>query len=128
MIHRGNPGISSQGCLAPLTECLLSISSRRGSLTPYASQRQQQHLRALMRVDRTEPLVARMRTAAITAPFINVRIGKTTFLDALQKIFGATGLLKGRGPDFCFRAMSFRMGYLRRFSLIRSPRLQISVA
>ena len=54
-------------------------------------QRQQQHLRALMRVDRTEPLVARMRTAAITAPFINVRIGKTTFLDALQKIFGATG-------------------------------------
>lgn len=128
MIHRGNPGISSQGCLAPLTECLLSISSRRGSLTPYASQRQQQHLRVLMRVDRTEPLVARVRTAAITAPFINVRIGKTTFLDALQKIFGATGLLKGRGPDFCFRAMSFRMGCLRRFSLIRAPRLQIAVA
>lgn len=92
-----------------------------------ASQRQQQHLRALMRVDRTEPLVARMRTAAITAPFINVRIGKTTFLDALL-IFGATGLLKGRGPDFCFRAISFRMDYLRRFSLIRASRLQIAVA
>ena len=109
----------------------MSVSSRRGSLTPYASQRQQrqkQHLRALMRVDRTEPLVAQMLTAAITAPFINVRIGKTTFLDALQKIFGGTGLLKGWGPDFCFRAMSFRTGYLWRFSLIRASRLQIAVA
>ena len=69
-----------------------------------------------------------MRSAAITAPFINVRIGKTTFLDALQKIFGATGFLKGRGLDFWFRAMSFRMGYLRRFSLIRASRLQTAVA
>ena len=69
-----------------------------------------------------------MRTAAITAPLINVCIGKTTFLDALQKIFGATGLLKGRGPDFWFRAISVRMRYLRRFSLIRASRLQIAVA
>ena len=109
MIHRRNPGISSQGCLAPLTECLLSISSRRGSLTPYASQRQQQHLRALMRVDRTEPLVARMRTAAITAPFINVRIGKTTFLMRSENI-RRDGTPERAGPGFLLSRHEFPHG------------------